>query len=216
MINLIDELKAIPGVVGASIVAADEGLKATNLPAFFKPERLLVVGNHLLKLYAAGQMSFSDLTDITLNFDESVVVARALDKSIILFVICEPTFNNNLLNMSLNLLQDEFKSSNFATTSTAAVAPTPAPTPTPTPQAGKDEGLEDLFAQLESGLGKILGPMAEFIFAEVIEKWTAEGAANYSRIDELIKLINQEIIDVNKIEKYNQLIASALKEFQKG
>ncbi len=217
MINLIDELKAIPGVIGASIVAADEGLKATNLPNFFKPERLVLVGNHLLKLYAAGQLSFNDLTDITMNFDESVVVARALDKNIILFVICDPNFNNNLLNMSLNLLQDEFKAQNISTLSTASPTPAPAAATAPAEaQASSDTNLDDLFSVMEKGLGKILGPMAEFIFAEVVEKWTANGVANGSRIDELIKLLNQEIIDLDKIEHYREIISPALKEFQKG
>ena len=213
MTNLIDELKAIPGVIGASIVAADEGLKATNLPNFFKPERLVLVGNHLHKLYTAGQLSFSDLTDITMNFDESVVVARALDENIILFVICDPNFNNNLLNMSLNLLQDEFKAQNFGTTTAAPQAPAAVSAEA---QASTDPNLDELFSIMEKALGKILGPMAEFIFAEVVEKWTANGVANASRIDELIKLINQEIIDLDKIENYREIIAPALTEFQKG
>ena len=147
MINLIDELKAIPGVVGASIVDANEGVKATNLPAIFKPERLAQVGNHLLELYAAGQLSFKDLTDITLNFEESVVVARVLDRSIVIFVICEPTFNNNLLNMSLNLLQDEFKGRTYAESTPAKVKPTAVP------QGEVDPKLEELFTKMEKSLG---------------------------------------------------------------
>ncbi|MCK4502169.1 MAG: hypothetical protein KAU22_03980, partial [Desulfuromonadales bacterium] len=68
MIHLIDELKVIPGVIGACIVNSQEGLKVTNLPTIFKPERLTLVGKHLLKLYATGRMSFNDLTDIILNY----------------------------------------------------------------------------------------------------------------------------------------------------
>ncbi len=221
MIQLIDELKAIPGVVGASIVDSRDGLKATNLPAFFKPERLLLVGNHLQKLYSAGQASFNDLTDITMNFDESVVVARKLDEEIILFVICDPNFNNNLLNMSLNLLQDEFKASTFATSSTSAAQPASPPTvaattATPPPANVKDELLEELLTTMEKTLGKILGPMAEFIFTEVTDTWKEQGAADYSRINELIKLINNEIVDEKKIDNYRHLISPALKSFQKG
>ena len=40
MIHLIDELKVIPGVMGACIVNLQDGLKVTNLPTIFKPERL--------------------------------------------------------------------------------------------------------------------------------------------------------------------------------
>ncbi len=220
MIQLIDELKAIPGVVGASIVDSHDGLKATNLPTFFKPERLLLVGNHLQKLYSAGQASFNDLTDITMNFDESVVVARKLSEEIILFVICDPNFNNNLLNMSLNLLQDEFKASTFATSSAPAQSvPAPAEatkTATPPPANVKDELLDELLTAMEKALGKILGPMAEFIFAEVTDTWKEQGEADYSRINELIKLINNEIIDQKKIDNYRHFISPALENFKKG
>lgn len=210
MINLIDELKAIPGVVGASIVDANEGIKATNLPAIFKPERLVQVGNHLLELYAAGQLSFKDLTDITLNFEESVVVARVLDKGIVIFVICEPTFNNNLLNMSLNLLQDEFKGRSYAESAPAEVKTVAVP------QGEVDPQLEELFEKMEKHLGKILGPMAEFIFAEILEKWKTEGAVDFSRITELTNFINLEIVDLDKINHYRELISADLNDYQKG
>ena len=211
MINLIDELKAIPGVVGASIVDANEGIKATNLPTIFKPERLVQVGNHLLELYAAGQLSFKDLTDITLNFEESVVVARVLDKGIVIFVICEPTFNNNLLNMSLNLLQDEFKGRSYTES-----APVEVKTVVAAPQSETDPLLEELFKKMEKHLGKILGPMAEFIFAEILEKWKTEGVIDFSRITELTNLINLEIVDLDKINHYRELISADLNDYQKG
>ncbi len=210
MTNLIDELKAIPGVIGACIVNANEGIKATNLPTIFKPERLVLVGNHLLELYAAGQLSFKDLTDITLNFEESVVVARVLDKSIVIFVICEPTFNNNLLNMSLNLLQDEFKGRNLTESAPVKVKSVVVT------QDEVDPKLEELFAKMEKSLGKILGPMAEFIFTEILEKWKAEGVIDFSRITELTNLINQEIVDLDKIDHYRGLISEALSDYQEG
>ncbi|MDX2494676.1 MAG: hypothetical protein QNK27_06915 [Desulfuromusa sp.] len=209
MIQLIDELKVIPGVIGACIVDFQEGLKVTNLPAIFKPERLLVVGKHLLKLYSAGRESFSDLTDITLNYDESVVVARELEKGTLVFVICDPTFNHNLMTMSLNLLQEEYKLGNFATEESPATVPTQ-------PQADMTGEMQDLLEEMKGALSKILGPMAGFVFDEVAEEWLEQGAPDFSRIEVLIDQLNQEISDQDKIDSYGQLISPALKTFQKG
>ena len=122
MLHLIDELKVIPGVMGACIVNSQTGVQVTNLPALFRVERLALVGKHLLKIYAAGRMSFDDLTDITLNYDESVVVARELEKNTLIFAICDPTFNQNLLSMSFNLLHEEFKLGNFTEVAVEPVA----------------------------------------------------------------------------------------------
>lgn len=205
MIQLIDELKVIPGVIGACIVNSQEGIKVTNLPTIFKPERLLVVGKHLLTLYSAGRASFSDLTDITLNYDESVVVARELEKNTLVFVICDPTFNHNLMTMSLNLLQEEYKLGNFATEETSVVVSTD--------MSGR---LQDLLEEMKGLLGKILGPMAGFVFDEVVEKWIEQGSPDFSRIEALIDLLNQEISEQDKITSYRQLISPVLKTFQEG
>ncbi|MCD6582346.1 MAG: hypothetical protein J7K90_11135 [Desulfuromusa sp.] len=211
MIHLIDELKVIPGVIGACIINSQDGLKVTNLPTIFKSERLTLVGKHLSKLYSVGRMSFDDLTDITLNYDESVVVARELEKDTLIFAICDPSFNHNLLSMSFNLLQEEFKLGNFstATAETKSVASPPS-------QQVVSGAMEDLLTEMRESLGKILGPMAGFVFDEVAEEWMDQGAPEFSRIEELVEQLNQEISDQDKIDKYRQVIASALKNFQKG
>ena len=215
MIHLIDELKMISGVMGACIVDSREGLKVTNLPTIFKPERLNLVGKHLQKLYSVGRMSFDDLTDISLHYDESVVVARELEKGTLIFALCDPTFNQNLLTMSFNLLQEEFKLGNFAedTTGTDLTEEGGADLPT---EMAISESLQGLLEEMKGALGKILGPMASFIFDEVVENWVTQGIPDFSRIEELIEQLNQEIADQNKIDNYRQLISSALKSFQKG
>lgn len=214
MLHLIDELKVIPGVMGACIVNSQTGVQVSNLPALFRVERLVLVGKHLLKIYAAGRMSFDDLTDITLNYDESVVVARELEKNLLIFAICDPTFNQNLLTMSLNLLHEEFKLGNFTEVEAETVTTVAAPAP-PSP-AVELKISQELLTEMKGALGKILGPMAGFIFDEVMDNWMEQGIPDSSRIEELIDQLNQEIDDQDKIDKYRQLISSALKDSQKG
>ncbi len=213
MIHLIDELKVIPGVIGACIVSSKEGIKVTNLPSIFKSERLNLVGKHLLKLYSAGWMSFDDLTDVSLHFDESVVLARELEKGLLVFAICDPTFNQNLLTMSFNLLHEEFKLGNFSAVPVSAPLNEDVAAPVEATISGT---LQDLLEEMKSALGKVLGPMAGFVFDEVLESWVEQGTPDFSRIEELIKQIDQEIVDRDKIDHYRQLISSVLQNFQKG
>lgn len=213
MIHLIDELKVIPGVIGACIVSSQEGIKVTNLPSIFKPERLNLVGRHLLKLYSAGRISFDDLTDVSLHFDESVVVARELEKGLLVFVVCDPTFNQNLLTMSFNLLHEEFKLGNFAADPVTALLNEDVAASVEATISGELQGLLD---EMKGALGKVLGPMAGFVFDEVFENWIEQGIPDFSRIEELIEQIDQEIVDPDKIGHYRQLISSVLQSFQKG
>ncbi|MBN1956983.1 MAG: hypothetical protein JXQ81_13955 [Desulfuromonadales bacterium] len=220
MMHLIDELKVIPGVVGACIFDTREGLRVTNLPVIFKPERLSVVGKHLAKLYAAGRMSFSDLTDLTLTYDESVIIARELEKNTLIFAICDPSFNHNLLSMSFNLLQEEFKSGGFSSAEAASpMEDQPSPTqqqepvkPPETVNKSVSPELKQLMEEMKSALAKILGPMAEFVFDEVAEEWVEDGA-DFSRMESLIGQLEQEIGDEKKAEEYKQLIAPFLKNY---
>jgi len=215
MINLIDELKVVPGVVGACIVNSEDGLLTTNLPAIFKPERLALVGQHLLTLSRSGYSCFPDLTDMTLNYDESVVVARELVDDTVLFAICDPSFNYNLLTMSFNLLQEEFKAGNYGS---AQVEPAAAPvTAEPAPATSViSAAMQELLDEMKGLLGKILGPMAGFVFDDVVDVWQGKGAADFSRIDELIAAINQEIDDAEKVDNYRRLIQPLLNKFEKG
>jgi predicted regulator of Ras-like GTPase activity (Roadblock/LC7/MglB family) len=104
---VIDELKMIPGVLGACLVQTDIGVIAANLPAVFKKERLQLIGSTLAKIYAAGATTLDGFSCLTLHFDESVVVARAVDTDTFCFVICDPAFNLNTLTMTLDALQAE-------------------------------------------------------------------------------------------------------------
>jgi predicted regulator of Ras-like GTPase activity (Roadblock/LC7/MglB family) len=220
MIHLIDELKVIPGVIGACIVSSRDGLKVANFPSIFKPERLSAVGKHLLKLYSAGRMSFDDLSDLTLNFDESVVVARELEKGTLLFAICDPTFNQNLLTMSFNLLHEEYKLGNFTETAVSPAASPEVkgaePAATTQPEQNIGTSLKELLSGMKEALSNILGPMAGFIFDEAVEVWVQQGSPDFIRIEELIELINHEISEEEKIENYRQLISPVLKDLQKG
>lgn len=219
MLQLIDELKAIPGVVGACIYSSRDGLLESNLPGIFKAERLTLVGKHLAKLYSAGRMSFDDLTDVSLHYDESVVVARELEKSLLLFAICDPAFNHNLLTMSLNLLQEEFNNGVFSSSSGTTTAPvTPVETLVQAVAKSKlqlDARALGLLDDMKLKLGRILGPMAGFIFEEAVDNWEQQGGS-LSQIELLLELLDKEIADEEKSLAYRQSIAAELGALQKG
>jgi len=204
MKQAIDELKAIPGVVGACLFGAHEGLLESNLPGIFKPEKLTAVGKQLTKLLTAGRMNFSDLNDLSLHYDESVLIARELRKGLTVFVICDPSFNSNLLTMSLNLLQEEIHELGEA--QLAAPAPSAGPAAA-VEQAGSD--LDPLLDEIKALLSKILGPMASFIFDEIRQEWAKKGATA-DRLDALMALVYQEIGDPEKIASFKALTAPLL------
>ena len=107
MTYLINELKVIPGVLGACLFHSDEGVKVANLPSVFKKDRLELIGSHLNKMYAAGMTTFDAIDGLCLHFDESIIVARPLAPDTLCFIVCDPAYNLNVLAMSLDLMQEE-------------------------------------------------------------------------------------------------------------
>lgn len=211
MLQLIDELKNISGVVGACTYSPQHGLKESNLPGIFRPEKLAAIGKQFTKLFTAGQMSFSDLTELMLNYDESVVVARTMQNNDLIFVICDPSFNHNLLSMSFNLLQEELYGDLLAAEDKGSVGGALESSKV------KKSALKDLtllFESLREHLAKIVGPMAGIIFDEAVDEWQKQGTADESRLKNLFDLLNQEIADPEKIEHYQELIEPALQAFQ--
>lgn len=208
MKQAIDELKAIPGVVGACLFSTQEGLLESNLPGMFKPEKLAAVGKQVTKLLAAGRMSFDDLNDLSLHYDESVVIARELRRGLTIFAVCDPSFNHNLLTMSLNLLQEELRNQPegqpvAAVSESVATKSAPAVT--------IDPSLEPLLGELKAALAKVLGPMASIIFDELQQNWAQEGATP-ERLSVLLEMINREIGDTDKIAAFSALTAPLLAE----
>ncbi|WP_020674931.1 hypothetical protein [Geopsychrobacter electrodiphilus] len=206
MKQAIDELKAIPGVVGACLFGAQEGLLQSNLPGIFKPEKLSAVGKQLTKLLVAGRMSFSDLNDLSLHYDESAVIARELRKGLTIFVICDPSFNHNLLTMSLNLLQEEMNEQGGG--GTLLEATVPADDAGGAAQVGPD--LDPLLDEIKGLLSKVLGPMASIIFDEILQEWSLKGAT-VDRLGALMEMLHQEIGDPEKIVAFKALTAPLFK-----
>ena len=205
MKQAIDELKAIPGVVGACLFSQQEGLLQSNLPGIFKADKLGAVGKQLAKLVTAGRMSFSDLNDLALHYDESVLIARELRKGLIVFAVCDPSFNQNLLTMSLNLLQEELREQpESAMASEGGKAATPA---APVAASGEISAeLEPAMEGLRAALTKVLGPMAGIIFEECQQQWASQGGS-LERLPALVTLLNQEIGDSEKIATFESLVA---------
>lgn len=215
MLQLIDELKNISGVVGACTYSPQHGLQESNLPGIFRPEKLAAIGKQFTKLYTVGQMSFSDLTELMLNYDESVVVARTMQNNDLVFVICDPSFNHNLLSMSLNLLQEELHGDLMAVEDKGSVGkPLVGTLESSKAKKSAAKDLTLLFESLREHLAKIVGPMAGIVFDEAVDEWQKQGTADESRLKNLLDLLNQEIANPEKIEHYQELIEPALQVFQ--
>lgn len=215
MLQLIDDLKGLPGVIGANIIHPDNGIEANNLPSLFKTDKLAAVGKLLTKAFAAGQLNFKGLNDLMFSYEEAAIVCRSIGKSRILSVFCDPGVNLNLLIMSMNLSLEQRQTSfevgtldippdqngNLKTNRGRRLHGDSIP---------KESPLTKEFGIIKTQLNKIMGPISKIVFDEALDDWQQTGGADRTNLDRLIELIGQQINDQDKTIHFRNLVRAAL------
>lgn len=209
---VLDELKSVPGVIGAYLFNLKTGVLSNNLPGLFKEDKLVSLGRMLIKMNSAGRRNFPDIVEGTLFFEESVIVLREVSGGTCLIAICDPVYNSNLLTMSMNLTLEELKTSDEP----AAAAPPPtaaAPSPA-SPSADQLMARGPLAAplkEMQALLSKVLGPMAQIVFQDALAEWAANNPPTSAALPQLVELLAREIGDPERVKSYKQLLGPLLK-----
>ncbi|PLX86227.1 MAG: hypothetical protein C0614_03890 [Desulfuromonas sp.] len=200
---LIEDLKSIPGVVGACSYQPQKGILANNLPSIFREDGLQDTAKQLAKIHAAGRLNFPDLKEIMLNYDESIILFRQIGTQDHLITICDPSINMNLLSMSLNLDIENRKD-----TSQSGAAAIPV-------QLGTRRLLEkgpmaQTLRTMKELLIKVIGPMGDIIFDDSLDNWVRRNGARKGSLSSLLEVICNDIGDPEKGKEYRILIKQRL------
>ncbi len=220
MQQLIDDLKSIPGVIGAYVFRSNDGVRFSNLPSIFKPDRIAEITKSLIKIHGAGKQNFPDLVEVFVNYDESMLFCRQFNASEYLIAVCDPGMNLNVLAMSLNLALEEVAGKSDATPTATQQEPVSASTMPPTqeqapasPQVSSASSelyetgpLAEPLQEMSKMLAKILGPMAVIVFEDTVAKWAEGRTPSPSELPALVKSLCLEIDDSEKAKRYQELV----------
>lgn len=206
MQQIINDLKSIPGVIGAFGYRAKQGILCNNLPSLFKPERLTEIAKNLTKITTAGRLGFPDLAEVLISFEESVLLCRPLGVSDFLITLCDPSINMNLLGLSLNLALEDFDPDAGGASPPAAGAAPPVD-----PEQLRQSGpLAKPLQGMAQMLAKVMGPMAGLIFDEALATWATGQVPTQAGLPTLLDALCREIDDPEKSERFRQLVHDQL------
>ncbi len=207
MNKMMEEIKALPGVVGGFVMDDGKGLLVNNLPSFFKEARLLEVGKKLQKIYRAGLPNFPDSAEVSLFYAESVLIIRPVEGLQFLILVCDPAVNINMLSMSLNLALESLAGKEAA--EAFEVADSPQAT---SPATVLEPGyvllgpLGGPLRKIEAALVQIMGPMGALIFEDALDRWCAGGLVSTESLPQLVQLVAEEIGDAKKRQDFAHLL----------
>jgi len=219
MQQALDDLKAIPGVVGAAIYQAQQGVLANNLPGLFKPEKLAGMGKLLNKIFSAGRLSFNDLAETSLCYEEATLITREISEGRYIMVICDPAANMNLLSMSLKMALEDLRQPRSSTPAQSSATP-PSTAGQVVDRQSPEIKPEELLARgplstpmkgMQQQLANVIGPMAEILFQDALIEWSKTFQVSITNLPHLVDLVCRDIGDNQKARQYRDLIQSQLK-----
>jgi len=219
MQQLIDDLKSIPGVIGAYVFRTNQGVQCSNLPSIFKPERIADITKSLIKIHTAGKQNFADLVEVFINYEESMLFCRQFTPSNYVMAVCDPGMNLGVLAMSLNMALEEVSGRVAAEEASPPEVQeaevleqpaAPAPPAAASPPSFEKGPLAKPLEEMSKLLAKILGPMALIVFDDTVAKWAAGRTPTPSDLPELVDSLCREIDDSEKAKRYQELVQSYL------
>lgn len=212
MNTVLDEIKTIPGIIGGFVFGVTHGIQMNNLPPVFKEENLNKIGKVLDKIYRSSKAGSPDITELSLYYEESTIIARPLGKTGYLIVMSEPSLNQNLITMSMNMVADEIiqmgeKLDRAAENRDRDTQTPPVKKAISIEEIINNSPLSEQLGGMQTALLKIVGPMAKIIFKDAINIWIDSNNPSESSLPRLVKILLNEINNREREEKYLNLIA---------
>lgn len=202
MQEIISELKMTPDVLGGFFFHRKNGILYKDMPPLYAESGINDMGRQLTKIYAARRLNYPDVRDINLYFTGAAMISHAIDEQFILVLLCDQSVNSSTLSVSVRLAIEEHNDE-----LTLAVAEQLSDGLTGGAQ--KLSSQQALAGPLKQPLDKIqhllvdlMGPMAELIYEESLEKWIASGRIGEDLLPDFIELIASELPDVKKVKDF--------------
>ena len=211
MNTVLDEIKTIPGIIGGFVFGVTHGIQMNNLPPVFKETNLNKIGKVLDKIYRSSKVGSPDITELSLYYEESTIIVRPLGKTAYLIIMSEPSLNQNLITMSMNMVADEIIQMGETLDSAAENLDSNTQTQ-PVKEISAEEiinnsPLSEQLCGMQTALLKIIGPMAKIIFKDAINAWIGSNNPSESSLPRLVEILLNEINNSEREEKYLKMIA---------
>jgi hypothetical protein len=227
MKEILSDTLTIPGVIGGFFYHRDRGVLAVELPTVFKPDKLEQMARMLLKIFSSGLTNLNGVAEVSICYEETILVARALDENSYLILLCETNVNLELLGMSLNLSLEETLG---RVNQQILVGDSPAESPPPvnslsimTEQPTLIDNQEDLSAVssapldevlqgMQNCLAKVIGPIAKIVFQDAVHQWKQHASTDASDFPMLMNMVLSHIDDPDHKRKFQELITDYIEK----
>ncbi|MBN4068606.1 hypothetical protein JYU06_03675 [Desulfotalea psychrophila] len=187
-----------------------KGTFFSSMPDYFTDSMVIEASNNLGRMMQMAAVKGLDPQSMSIRYDTFTVIAIPVDSEANLLILCEPGCNTSLMSTTANMLGPEIKKA----LEQASESDTKVSTSTP----AKEEAEHNLFTQktsqalisIKQALFDTVGPIADIVYNECVDRWTANHPPNVSRIFELVGCISTEIDNPELFAEFKEKISALL------
>lgn len=197
MEKLLKEIAAIPGVTGSCVFDRHKGPLCRDLDSPLTAEMFQNVGMHLVRQVQMGTMCGLSIRSSHFRFDRYTVVGIPLENGGVLMTICENQANCSLIATTAGMLVADMCDAGAGREDSAtATREVSAETEEDEPgDSGVNLEMEAHLRDIGQALAAAIGPVAEVVMQDFLEKWRANGPVIPARLSELAAMLADEIGD---------------------
>lgn len=220
MNKVFQDLKSINGFIGGYVFKPKIGILAKEMPAVYKDKKLSELGDVLIKTYKSGSLHFPNIIDVSICFQEAVIIIREAANNIFIFVLVDPASNLNLFNMTLSVLMEEIadlvevpeQNGKPATVESEPTPPQPMDSvkPLTADELLKEGPLSSALLSIQDTLAMVMGPIARIIMADALNEWLKINTPSKGSIPALVDILCKEINDSQRVEDFKKRISALI------
>ncbi len=212
MNTISQEFSVLPGVMGSCVSGGNNDVFLSDLPDFFTNAMVNEASNNIGRMIQMAKVKGLTPQTMSISYDKFTIIARPINSDATLLILCDPGSNTALVSTTAQMLAPEIEKA----LNQAPKAPKEAPAAQePVEQNEPDPNFIDqqttnALSQIKQALLGTVGPVADMVYDDCLERWTAHNPPNISRIFELVGCISVEIDNPDLFEEFKEKISALL------
>ncbi len=208
------EFSVLPGVIGTCVSVLSKDMLFSSLPDYFTNGMVNDVSNNMGRMMQMASVKGLEPQTMAIRYDKFDIVAMQIESDAMLLVLCEVGSNTSLIATTACMLAPEIVKALQQQPEEKIANSTPPPNKTNSENSPQEWQVNTQTSQaldeIKQALLGTVGPVADLVFDECMERWTVSNPPDISRIFELIGCLSGEIDNSELFEEFKGKISTLL------
>lgn len=210
MNTISQEFAILPGVIGSCVSDRNNGIFFSSMPGFFTESMAKEASNNISRMMQMATVKGLDPQAMSICYDKFIIIAMPIGSDAALLILCEPNSNTSLVSTTATMLGPEIKKAMEKALGSEPEPPASIAVVKNVEQDRTTQQAAQALNTIKKALFDTIGPVADMVYDECVERWTASNPPNVSRIFELIGCISIEIDNPDLFEEFKEKISDLL------